>query len=316
MPGGQLFLRVRTGNKKNFGSAIFLDATKITILAVGLSRAFARDVYWVAVCIVSYVLYSSLFGLASELIGKHQDSANGLLGTAINIVGEALSDTRVVAIVGLALSSHSILGAPFVPLYHLIPNLDFVEHYISGFGIGLFAVKLYEAFVSHVSYSKTLTTFGSLELSRQTSLFEANAELSFVCYLNIFVGLIWEGLEKIAAKFTSQIVNIFFWSGVADIVMNLLGALTAYMLVSLSFIIKKHDSWSNFRNTKIDSRAVKAASDRTLTYMKGVIDSVYSKSSAEDISKDVGTYQLTRMNKNVKCRTANENSANHTFVNK
>jgi hypothetical protein len=297
LPGGQLFLRIRRDHKKNLASAIFLEATKITILAVGLSRALDRDIYWVAVCIASYVLYSSLFGLASELIGKHQGSVNGLLGTVINIVGEALSDTKVVAIVGLALSSHSILGAPFVPLYHVVPNLDFVEHYISGFGIGLFAVKLYQVFTSHVSYSKALTTFGSMELSHQFSLFETSAELSFVCYSNILVGLVWEGLEEIAEKFTPRVVNIFFWNGVGDIFMNLLGALTAYALVSLSFLIKRHENYSNLENTKIDLQAVKEASDRTLTHMKRVIDSVYSENSANDISKNVGTYQLTRMNK-------------------
>jgi len=297
LPGGQLFLRIKTGHRKNVASAIFLDATKIIILAVGISRALERDIYWVAVCIVSYVLYSSLFGLASELIDKHQNSAKGLLGTVINIIGDTLSDTKVIAIVGLALSSHAILGAPFVPLYHVIPNVDFAEHYISGFGIGLFVVKAYRTFASHISYSKALTTFGSMELSHQISLFETSAELPFVCYSIIFIGLVWEGLEEIAEKFTSRVVSVFFWNGVGDIVMNLLGALTAYMLASRSFIIKKHKNCSNLKNAKIDSRAVKEASDRTLTHMKGAIDSVYSENSAKDISKDVGTYQLTRTNK-------------------
>ena len=290
LPGGQVFLRMKTGNTKDIAGTIVLDLTKIIILLVGVTRALQRDIYWVAVCFASYVLYSLFFGFASELIAKHQNSSKGLLGGIINTIGEALSDTKVVAIVGLALSSHSILGAPYVPLYHVISGLDFVEHYISGFGIGLFAIKLYETFVSYISSSKALTAFGSMELSHQISLFEASAKLPFVCYSSIFVGLVWEGLEEIAEKFTPRVVNIFFWNGVGDIFMNLLGALTAYMLVSRSFIIKKHENYSNLKNAKIDSRAVKEASDRTLTHMKRVIDSVYSESSAEDfLLSNLGT---------------------------
>ncbi len=294
LPGGQVFLRIKNSDTKDIKSAILLDATKMIILLVGVSRALQRDIYWVVACFASYVLYSSLFGFASELIAKHQNSSKGLLGSVINTIGEALSDTKVIAIVSLALSSHSILAAPFVPLYHVIPGLDFVEHYISGFGIGLFAVKAYRTFVSYISYSKALTILGSMELSHQISLFEMSAELPFVCHSSIFVGLVWEGLEEIAEKFTPRVVNVFFWNGVADILMGLLGALTAYTLVCRSLIIKKQKNCpkSNEKNAKVDSRAVKRASDRILTHMKGVIDSVYSESSAKDISKTVGTYQL------------------------
>jgi len=299
LPGGQVFLRIKNSDTKDARSAILLDATKTIILLVAVVRALKRDIYWVAVCFTSYVLYSLFFGLASELIVKHQVSSKGLLGSIINTVGEALSDTKVIAIVSLALSSHSILAAPFVPLYHIIPGLDFVEHYISGFGIGLFAVKAYRTFVSYISYSKALTIFGSMKLSHQISLFESSAELPFVCHSSVFVGLVWEGLEEIAEKFTLRVVNVFIWNGVADILMDLLGALTAYTLVRRSFIIKKQENCSNLneKNAKVDLRAVKRASDRVLTHMKGVIDSVYSESSAKDVSEDVGTYQLTRMNK-------------------
>jgi hypothetical protein len=291
LPGGQVFLRMKTGNTKDITSAVFLDLTKTVILLVGVSRALERDVYWVAVCFASYVLYSSLFGFASELIAKHQNTSKGLLGSAINTIGEALSDTKVIAIVSLALSSHSILGAPFVPLYHVIPGLDFVEHYISGFGIGLFAVKAYRTFVSYISYSKALTIFGSAELSHQISLFETSAELPFVCYSSVFVGLIWEGLEEIVEKFTPRVVNVFFWNGVADVFMNLLGGLTAYMLVCHSFIIKKQEncSSSNEKNEKVDLQAVKKASNEVLTHMKGAIDNIYSESVAKRVSKNVGT---------------------------
>ncbi len=297
LPGGQVFLRMRTGDTKNIVSTIILDLTKAIILLVGVTRALERDVYWVSVCFVSYALYSLFFGFASELIAKHQNSSKGLLGGIANTLGEALSDTKVVAIVSLALSSHSILGAPFVPIYHIIPGVDFVEHYISGFGIGLFAVKAYRTFITYISSSKALTTFGSMDLSHQMSLFEASAELPFLIYSSIFVALLWEGLEEIVEKFTPRVVNIFFWNGVGDVFMNLLGALTAYMLVTRSFIIKKHEKYSNLKNAKIDPQAIKDASEKTLTRMKGVIDSVYSESSAKDTSKDVGTYYLTRMNK-------------------
>ncbi len=294
LPGGQVFLRIKNSDDKDIKSAMLLDATKTFILLIGVARALKRDFYWVAVCFTSYVLYSLLFGLASELVAKHQSSSKGLLGSGITAIGESLSDTKVIAIVSLALSSHSILGAPFVPLYHVIPGLDFVEHYISGFGIGLFAVKAYRTFISYISYSKALTILGSAKLSHQISLFEASAELPFVCHSSIFVGLVWEGLEEIVEKFTPRVINLFFWNGVADILMNLLGALTAYMLVHHSFIIKKQENCSNLNeeNAKVDLQAVKKASDRILTCMKDVIDSVYSESSAKDISKTVGTYQL------------------------
>jgi hypothetical protein len=282
LPGGQVFLRMREGNTRNMASTIVLDLTKTIILIVGVARGLEGDMYWMAVCFASYVLYSLFFGFASELISKNQNSSKGLLGTAINTIGETLSDTKVIAIVSLALSSHSILGAPFVPLYHLIPSVDYVEHYIGGFGIGLFSIKMYQIFVSYISSSKALTAFGSMELSHQISLFETTAELPFVCYSSIFVGLVWEGLEEIVEKFTPRIVNIFFWNGVGDIFMNLLGALTAYTLVSRSFIIKKHKNHENLKNSKIDSRAVKEASDMTITRIKSAIDSVYSESSARD----------------------------------
>jgi len=297
LPGGQVFLRMRTGDTKNILSTIILDLTKAIILLVGVARALERDAYWVSVCFASYVLYSLFFGFASELIAKHQNSSKGLLGGIANTLGEALSDTKVVAIVSLALSSHSILGAPFVPIYHIIPGVDFVEHYISGFGIGLFAVKAYRMFIAYISSSKALTAFGLMDLSHQMSLFEASAELPFLIYSSIFVGLLWEGLEEIVEKFTPRVVNVFFWNGVGDIAMNLLGALTAYMLVTRSFIIKKHEKCSNLKNAKIDQRAVKEASEKTLTRIKGVMDGVYSESSAKDISKDVGAYYLIRMNK-------------------
>jgi len=294
LPGGQVFLRVKNGDAKDVKSAITLDATKTIILLVAVARALERDIYWVAVCVTSYFLYSLLFGFASELITKHQDTSKGLLGSIIGTIGDALSDTKVIAIVSLALSSHAILAAPFVPLYHVIPGLDFVEHYISGFGIGLFAVKAYRIFVSYISYSKALTIFGSAKLSHQISLFEMSAELPFICYSSIFVGLVWEGLEEIAEKFTPRVVNVFFWNGVADILVGLLGALTAYMFVLHSFIIKKQESRSNLnqKNSKVTPKDVRRASDRVLTHIKGAICSVYSEITVEKISKAVGTYQL------------------------
>jgi len=209
------------------------------------------------------------------------------LGSAIDVIGEALSDTKVIAIVGLALSSHAILGAPFVPLYHVIPNIDFVEHYISGFGIGLFAAKAYGTFISRMSYSKALTILGSVELNNQILLFEgASAKLPFVCYSTVFVGLIWEGLEEIAENFTPRVVNVFFWNGVEDILIGLLGALTAYMLVSRSFIIKERDNCSNVNGekAKVDPKAVLQASDVVLSHMKDVIGDVYSENSSKVFS--------------------------------
>jgi len=304
LPGGQILLRIKTGHAKDFASAVFLDTTKIIILIVGISRALDRDFYWVFVCIVSYVLYSLLFGLSSELINKHPNFVKGLLGGVINVIKEALSDTKVVAIVGLALSSHSILGAPFVPLYHVIPNLDFVEHYISGFGIGLFAVKAYRTFISHISYSKALTILGSIESSHQILLFETSAELPFICYSTVFVGLVWEGLEEIVEMFTPRVVNVFFWNGVADVFMALLGALTAYSLVSRSFIIKNRKNCSNLnvKNAKVDPRAIKEASNIVLTHIKSAVDNVYSESSAKDFPKDIETHGLSKLDKIVKGR--------------
>ena len=294
LPGGQVFLRIKNGDAKDVKSAITLDATKTIILLVAVARALKRDIYWVAVCVTSYFLYSLLFGFASELITKHQDTSKGLLGSIIGTIGDALSDTKVIAIVSLALSSHAILAAPFVPLYHVIPGLDFVEHYISGFGIGLFAVKAYRIFVGYISYSKALTIFGSAKLSHQISLFEMSAELPFLCYSSIFVGLVWEGLEEIAEKFTPRVVNVLLWNGVADILVGLLGALTAYMFVLHSFIIKKQEGFSNLnqKNSKVTLKDVRRASDRVLTHMKGAICSVYSEITAEKISKAVGTHQL------------------------
>lgn len=290
LPGGQVLLRMRTKSSKDVTGAVFLDATKTIILLVAVSRALERDVYWVVVCIISYILYSSLFGLASELIAKHQGISEGLLGSVIDTLGETFSDTKVVVIVGLALASHSILAAPFVPLYHVIPGLDFVEHYLSGFGIGLFAVKTYRTFVSYVSYNKALTMIGSVKLSHQISLFEASAELPFVCYSSVFVGLVWEGLEEIAEKFTPRVVNVFFWNGVIDIIMNLLGALTAYIVVCHSIIIKKQEKGSNSseENAKVNLQAVKRASAKVLMQMKDMINIVYSKKQGETFSEEAG----------------------------
>lgn len=295
LPGGQVFLRIKNGKTKGVKSAILLDATKTIILTVAIARALKGDIYWVTVCFTSYLLYSLLFGIASELINKYKNISKGLLGSIINTIEEALSDTKVIALVSLALSSHAILAAPFVPLYHVIPGLDFVEHYISGFGIGLFTVKTYRTFITHISYSKALTIFDSAKLSHQISLFETNAELPFLCYSSIFVGFIWEGLEEIVENFTPRVVNVFFWNGVGDIFMNLLGALTAYMLVHYSFIIKKQKNRPNpnEKNTKVDRQAIQKASNIVLTHMKNAIDTVYSESAA----KEAGTYKLTRMNK-------------------
>lgn len=88
-------------------------------------------------------------------------------------------------------------------------------------------------------------------------------------------------------------------NGVTDILVGLLGALTAYMLVCHSFIIKKQEdcSNSNEKNARVDLRAVMRVSDKVLKRMKDVIDSMCSEGSAEDVSKEVVTHQLTRTNK-------------------
>jgi len=108
-------------------------------------------------------------------------------------------------------------------------------------------------------------------LGYHISLFETSAELPFICYSSIFVGLLWEGLEEIAEKFTPRVINVFFW-------------------------IKKQESGSNSNNTmsKIDPRAVERASDNVLKNMKDMINNVYSEDTAREISKEVGKYQLTK----------------------
>jgi len=45
-------------------------------------------------------------------------------------------------------------------------------------------------------------------------------------------------MEEIFEKFTPRLVNIFFWNGVTDLFVNVLGALTVYVLVSRNLIIK------------------------------------------------------------------------------
>lgn len=297
LPGGQVFLRRRDSESREIKSAILLDTTKTVILLVGIARALERDVYWVAACFISYILYSLLFGIMSELIGKYKDSSKGLLGSAVSSLQEALSDTRVIAITSLALSSHSILAAPFVPLYHVIPGLDFVEHYISGFGIGLFAVKTYRTFITHVSFNRALGILGRSELTHQISLFEKVAELPFMCYSSLFVGFAWEGFEEIAEKFTPRVVNVFLWNGVADIFMNLLGGLTAYTLVYYSFIIRKQEDGpdTDGKDEKINLQSVKTTSYEISKHIKDMINNVYSESVAERISKKVETYGLNRI---------------------
>jgi hypothetical protein len=232
LPVGQLVV-------SRHSSALVSDMTKTIILVVGISRALERDVYWVFVCIVSYVMFAFLFGLTSQLVEKHRNVRGGLLGSALDALAGTFSDTKAMAAVALALSSHAILGAPFIPLYHVIPNLDILEHYISGVGVGLLAIKAYRTFISYVSYSKTLIMFNLHKMGRQVSLFEARAELPFVCYSALFASLMWEGLEEIVENFTPRVVNVFFWNGVADIFVGLLGAITAYVLVTRFGFIKK-----------------------------------------------------------------------------
>ena len=81
--------------------------------------------------------------------------------------------------------------------------------------------------------------------------------------------------------------------------MNLLGALTAYMLVHYSFIIKKQENCPNpnEKNTKVDIQAIQKASNIVLTYMKNAIDTVYSESTAQAVPEGAGTHELTTMNK-------------------
>jgi hypothetical protein len=81
--------------------------------------------------------------------------------------------------------------------------------------------------------------FNLHKMGRQVSLFEARAELPFVCYSALFASLMWEGLEEIVEHFTPRVVNVFFWNGVADIFVGLLGAITAYVLVTRFGFIKK-----------------------------------------------------------------------------
>lgn len=238
LPGYSIYLKRKQGDREELKSALALDATKTIILTVSILRAIESDVYWVAVCIATYALYSSIFGFASELFINNKVSVSGLTGNIMKTLGEVLSDTKVITIVGLALSSHVIIGAPFNPYYHQIYGLDAFVHYISGFGIGLFATKLYRTFINYVSYTTALTSFGWNKLSLIAGKFEGIAELPFVLYSSIGVGLLWEAMEEIFEKFTPRLVNIFFWNGVTDLFFNVLGALTAYVLVSRNLIIK------------------------------------------------------------------------------
>lgn len=238
LPGYNIYLERKQGDREGLKSAMALDATKTIILTVSILRAIESDVYWVAVCIATYALYSSIFGFTSELFISNKVSVSGLTGNIMKTLGEVLSDTKVITIVGLALSSHVIIGAPFNPYYHQIIGLDAFGHYISGFGIGLFATKLYRTFISYVSYTTALTSFGWNKLSLITGKFEGIAELPFVLYSSIGVGLLWEAMEEIFEKFTPRLVNIFFWNGVTDLLVNVLGALTVYVLVSRNLIIK------------------------------------------------------------------------------
>lgn len=233
VPGSQVYLESKNGNGDGLKGALALDATKTAILAVGVSRTFEKDVYWVAVCIASYFIYSSCFGFASGWIQENRGSANGLLGSILNTLGELVSNTSLMAVVGLTLSIHCILGAPYVPLYHRIEGLDFVEHYLSGFGIGLAATKAYGIFVSHASYTNALALLGLNKFSGVVVNFEASAVLPFVVYSSVFNGLLWEMLEEAFENFTPRIVNVFFWNGAMDILMDVFGALTAYFLLSV-----------------------------------------------------------------------------------
>jgi hypothetical protein len=294
LPCGQVILHLKNGDKSDIKSAILLDFTKTVLLVVGIIRGLDNDAYWVGVCIFSYLLYSLSFGIASGIIEKHQNTSGGLLGSVFKTIGATVSDTKVIALVSMALSVHAIIGAPFVPLYHVIPGLDFVEHYISGFGIGLFASKLYISFIGFVSYTKALALNGAVSLIHQVSLFESNAELPFITHSSIFVGLIWEGLEEIAEKFTPRVINRFFWNGAIDVVMVFLGALTAYKVVCHSSIIKKHKNSLNLdqKNAKINVKSVRKATTEVLDQLKSVMYSIYSETAAKDTSKLVGTYQL------------------------
>jgi len=232
LPGSQIYLESINGNGDKLKGAVAIDTTKTVILAVGLSRTLRIDIYWVAVCIVSYILYSLCFSLTSGLIQTNRLSTNGFAGSILNTLGELLSDTSLMAVVGLTLSIHVILGAPYVPLYHLIPGLDFVEHYLSGFGIGLAATKAYEIFINRVSYSTTLGSFGLEKVGGAITTFESNAAFPFVLYSSAFNGLVWEMLEEVFENFTTRIVNVFLWNGLVDVIMDVLGASTAYFLLT------------------------------------------------------------------------------------
>lgn len=238
LPGYNIYLERKRGERQGLKSAFALESTKTVILTVSILRAIESDVYWVAVCIATYALYSSIFGFASEFFINNKLSTSGLTGNITKTLGEVLSDTKVITIVGLALSAHVIIGAPFNPYYHQIYGLDAVGHYISGFGIGLFATKLFRTFISYVSYTTVLTSLGWNKLSVITGKLEGIGELPFVLYSSVSVGLLWEVLEEIFEKYTTRLVNIFFWNGVADLLWNVLGALTAYFLVSRNLIIK------------------------------------------------------------------------------
>lgn len=289
LPGSQTYLKRKRGSRDGLNGVVVLDATKAVILTVGIFRALERDVYWVLVCIVSYGLYSSFFGLASELINKNKASTKGLKGSVMKTLGQVLSDTKVIAIVGLALSSHCIFGAPYIPYYHRIEGLDLVEHYISGFGVGLFAIKAYRIFVTHVSYTNVLTFYGLNELSQMVKSFEVKAELPFVLYSSLGTGLIWEAMEELTENLSPRIVNVFFWNGVMDVFMDILGALTAYLLVSRSFIIKKETPENGLeKNAKLTRGALRSVSREVPALIKTVIDNIYSKGSAKKTATAVG----------------------------
>ncbi|MEA2089482.1 MAG: hypothetical protein U9O89_01815 [Thermoproteota archaeon] len=233
LPGSQVYLESKNGNGDGLKGAVALDATKTAILAVGLSRTFEMDIYWIAVCIASYLLYSSCFAFTSGFIQTNRVSTNGFTKSILNTLGELSSDTSLMAVVGLTLSLHVVLGAPYIPLYHQIQGLDFVEHYLSGFGIGLAATKAYEIFVSHVSYTNALAFLGLDKFNGAVANFEANAVVPFVLYSSVLNGLVWEMLEEVFENFTPRIVNIFFWNGIMDVIMDVFGALTAYFLLSV-----------------------------------------------------------------------------------
>jgi hypothetical protein len=233
LPGSQIYLERTNGNGDGLKGAVALDATKTVILAVALSRTLKTDIYWVAVCIVSYLLYSFSLAFTSGFIQTNRFSTNGLARSILNTLGELISNTSFMAVVGLTLSLHVILGAPYVPLYHQFQGLDLVEHYLSGFGIGLAAAKAYEIFVSHVSYNNALRVLGLDKFKGAVASFEVNAALPFVLYSSVFNGILWEALEEVFENFTPRIVNIFFWNGFTDILIDIFGALTAYFLLSV-----------------------------------------------------------------------------------